>query len=229
MTDDEDTKETLRIEAFSDGVFAIAITLLVLELKVPPDLKPDESLLRALLQSWPSYAAFLVSFATILIMWVNHHRLFTLIHRSDNRLLLMNGLVLLVITIVPFPTALLARYFHTPQGHTAALLYTGHAFLIAVAYSLLWRYAAAGAGRLLGPGVDVKAVEAIGHHYRFGPLLYLGSFGVALWSEIWSLVVNAALAIFFALPPRYLKEQSMMQARRGRRRPSMKSTETTPD
>jgi uncharacterized membrane protein len=73
MTDDEDTKETLRIEAFSDGVFAIAITLLVLELKVPPDLKPHESLLRALLQSWPSYAAFLVSFATILIMWVNHH------------------------------------------------------------------------------------------------------------------------------------------------------------
>ena len=69
MTDAEDTKETLRIEAFSDGVFAIAITLLVLELKVPADLAPDESLLRALVHSWPSYAAFLVSFATILIMW----------------------------------------------------------------------------------------------------------------------------------------------------------------
>jgi hypothetical protein len=159
----------------------------------------------------------------------NHHRLFTLIRRSDNRLLLINGLVLLVITIVPFPTALLARYFHTPQGQTAALLYTGHAFLISVAYTMLWRYAAAGDGRLLGPGVDVKAVEAIGHQYRFGPLLYVGSFGVALVSEVLSLVVNAALAIFFALPPRYLKEQSTMHARRRGHRTVVKAAETTPD
>ena len=86
-----DEKETARIEAFSDGVYAIAITLLILELKVPHGLGPGQRLIDALLQQWPSYAAFLVSFGTILVMWVNHHRLFNLIRRSDNLLLMFNG------------------------------------------------------------------------------------------------------------------------------------------
>jgi uncharacterized membrane protein len=208
MSVDDDVKETLRIEAFSDGVFAIAITLLVLELKVPHGLGPNDSLLRALGDAWPSYAAFLVSFATILIMWVNHHRLFTLIHRSDNRLLLFNGVVLFMITTVPFPTTLLAAYFRTPQGHTAAMIYTGHAFLISLAYTTLWRYSTSGTGRLLGPDADRVAVHAIGRQYRFGPLLYLASLGVAAFSVAGSVVLDAALAVFFALPPRYLAEQS---------------------
>src|SRR5258707_7291898 len=102
-------KETARVEAFSDGVFAIAITLLVLDLKVPRDV-PADHLAAELLRSWPSYGAFLVSFATIGIMWLNHHRLFTLIHRVDHALLVLNGLLLLTVTVVPFPTSLLAAY-----------------------------------------------------------------------------------------------------------------------
>jgi uncharacterized membrane protein len=212
MSVEDDVKETLRIEAFSDGVFAIAITLLVLELKVPHTLGSDDSLLRALGDAWPSYAAFLVSFGTILIMWVNHHRLFTLIRRSDNRLLLFNGLVLFMITTVPFPTALLAAYFRTPHGQTAAMIYTGHAFFIAVAYTMLWRYSTAGRGRLLGPDADHSAVHAIGRQYRFGPLLYLVSFVVAAFSVAGSIALDAALAVFFALPPRYLAEQSAQRS-----------------
>src|SRR6266480_1695989 len=89
--DPADPKETARIEAFSDGVFAIAITLLVLELKVPREHEPGE-LAPALLALWPSYLAFLTSFATIGIMWINHHRLFNLIHRSNQGLLIANSL-----------------------------------------------------------------------------------------------------------------------------------------
>ena len=90
--------ETARIEAFSDGVFAIAITLLVLDLKVPRELGQDRTLEQALVAQWPAYLAFVSSFMTILIMWVNHHRMFTLIGRSDDRLLFYNGLLLMGVT-----------------------------------------------------------------------------------------------------------------------------------
>jgi uncharacterized membrane protein len=204
----EEEKETARVEAFSDGVFAIAITLLVLELKVPHELSRPPALLQALLHQWPSYLAFLVSFVTILIMWVNHHRLFTLIRKSDERLLIFNGLLLLVITIVPFPTALLAEYFQTENGRTVALLYSAHGFNIALAYTLLWRHATGRGGRLLGRQVNLQRVEAITRQYRFGPLLYLVSFGLAFVSVAASVALNAGLAVFFGRPPPQLRLES---------------------
>src|SRR5215469_2591255 len=100
--------ETGRVEAFSDGIFAIAATLLVLDLKVPQT--GGRTLASALRSQWPTYLAFVTSFATILIMWINHHRIFTLIGRSDDRLLFYNGLLLFGVTLVPFPTALVAEY-----------------------------------------------------------------------------------------------------------------------
>ena len=100
--------ETARVEAFSDGVFAIAITLLILDVHVPaPGLGP---LRTALARQWPTYIAFLISFAFIGIMWVNHHRLFNHIRRSDNTLMFLNLLLLLGVCVVPFPTALLAAH-----------------------------------------------------------------------------------------------------------------------
>src|SRR5436190_1251361 len=98
--------ETARVEAFSDGVFAIAITLLILEIRVPPSAARD-GLGPALAHLWPSFLAFLASFMTIGVMWLNHHRLFNLIHRSDDGLVAFNLLLLLGITWIPFPTALL--------------------------------------------------------------------------------------------------------------------------
>src|SRR5436305_1988769 len=102
-------KETTRVEAFSDGVFAIAMTLLILEIRVPsasagPPLD-NWALLRSLLSLWPSYLAFLLSFGTVLVMWINHHGLFKYAHRANNRLLFANGFLLLVVTFIPFPTA----------------------------------------------------------------------------------------------------------------------------
>src|SRR5579884_4245879 len=112
--------ETSRIEAFSDGVFAIAITLLVLEIKVPSG--PGD-LSRQLLQQWPAYLSFLISFTFIGIMWMNHHRLFTHIARSDDVLLILNLLLLLGVTIVPFPTAVLAASLGQSGQRAAVVLY----------------------------------------------------------------------------------------------------------
>jgi uncharacterized membrane protein len=107
------------LKAFSDGVFAIAITLLILEIKIPSAGSGDLS--RQLIRQWPSYFAFVVSFAFIGIMWINRHRLFTNIKRSNNALLFLNLLLLLGVTMVPFPTAVLAQHLGQSDQRTAAI------------------------------------------------------------------------------------------------------------
>src|SRR5260370_18557224 len=117
---------TARLEAFSDGVFAIAITLLVLDLKVPSDLSPITPLtLAALVSKWPNYLTLVISFATILIMWVYHHNLFKAAKKSEPLLLFSNGLLLLLVTMVPFPTALVGAYLTTPAASVACSTYAG--------------------------------------------------------------------------------------------------------
>jgi uncharacterized membrane protein len=191
--------ETNRIEAFSDGVFAIAITLLVLDLKVPREAHSEQQLGSLLLAQWPSYLAFLTSFATILIMWINHHRIFTLVGRSDDRLLIYNGLLLLGVTLVPFPTSLVAEYLRRDGGRLATLLFNGTYIFIAICFNLLWR-SAAGGHRLLRRDADRAAVQAIFDAYRFGPAWYVIAFLLTFVSVTGSLLLNLGLAIFFALP-----------------------------
>ncbi len=195
--------ETQRIEAFSDGVFAIAITLLVLELKVPP--AGNSQLATVLIRQWPSYLAFLVSFAFIGIMWINHHRLFTHIRRSDHVLLVLNLLLLLGVITVPFPTAVLAENLGQPGERTATLLYSGTYVVIAIAFNILWRYATSRNRRLLGPDVDATAVAQIGSQYAYGPVLYFVCFALAWVSVPASLMMNVVLAGLYALPPAYLR------------------------
>ena len=114
-------KETGRVEAFSDGVFAIAITLLVLDLKLP-HIDGATNLSGELLRQWPTFVAFLNSFVTILIIWMNHHNLFNNIQRTDNTFMLLNGGLLLCVTFLPFPTSLVADYFGHAGDMTAAAL-----------------------------------------------------------------------------------------------------------
>src|SRR5262249_35867877 len=198
MDERADEKETARLEAFSDGAFAIAITLLVLELKVPKEVGWDEALANALAKEWPSYVAFLSSFATIGIMWMNHHRLFTHIRRTDHWLLVFNALLLLGITAVPFPTGILAAYWGHPGERVAAIVYSGLFVVVAILFNLLWRYASGG-HRLLRKGVSATAVQAITRQYAFGPLLYLLCLGLAFVNVAASIAGTIALAIFFAL------------------------------
>src|SRR5256885_15306805 len=98
----EESEETTRLEAFSDGIFAIAMTLLVLEIRMPENIAPG-TLGSSLLHLWRSYLAFLTSFATIGVMWVNHHRVFNLIRRTDQAVLALNLLLLLGASFLPFP------------------------------------------------------------------------------------------------------------------------------
>jgi uncharacterized membrane protein len=141
-------------------------------------------------------------------MWVNHHRLFSMIRRSDNKLLMLNLLLLLAVTIVPFPTQLLTDYLLTADAVTAARIYCIHGFNLALAYNLLWRHAAGAQGRLLGEHVDSTLVAAISHQYRFGPALYLVCLGLTFWSAYASVVGCAILAIFFAIPPPDVRRKS---------------------
>jgi len=194
------TTETARVEAFSDGVFAIAITLLILEIKVPSPASGELS--RQLLRQWPSYFSFVISFAFIGIMWMNHHRLFTHIKQCDDLLLVLNLLLLFGVTFVPFPTSVLAAHLGQPGQRTATLLFNGTYFAIAVFFNLLWRHSSS-KPHLLAEDVDMAAVHKISTQYSFGPILYFVCLALGWVSVPLSLALSLALACFFALPPHY--------------------------
>jgi len=199
-------KETGRLEAFSDGVFAVAITLLVLNLKIlPDDVLARGDFWLSLLGQLPTLIAFVTSFATIGIMWINHHRLFNHIKRTDTGLMLFNLLLLLVIVFIPYPTALLAQqYALNPEMHGAAILYSGTNVILAICFNLLWRYAAFH-NRLIGKNVDPRSVASINRQYLGGPLLYLFALGLAFINVAASIILVLLLALFFAVPPRKLR------------------------
>jgi uncharacterized membrane protein len=117
--------ETTRIEAFCDGVFAIAITLLILEIKIPPlsSIHSEQDLRERLLENWPSWFGFLLSFTIILISWVNHHAAFKLISRSSPQFIYANGFMLLTVVVIPFSTGLVAEYLKTDYAQTAVSIY----------------------------------------------------------------------------------------------------------
>ncbi len=117
--------ENTRLETFCDGVIAIAITILILEIKIPPveSIHSVTDLWKAIGQLWPSYFAFLLSFITILISWVGHHAVFKLIDKSSAKFMFANGFFLLTIVVIPFPTALMAEYIGTEYAQPAIVLY----------------------------------------------------------------------------------------------------------
>ncbi len=197
--------ETTRVEAFSDGVFAIAMTLLILEIRTPENVAPG-GLTAALVQLWPSYLAFLTSFFTIGVMWMNHHRLFNLIGKSDQGLLIANLILLICVTFIPFPTAVLARFLGHADAHVAAVFYNAVFLCSALAFQLLWRHAS-GDGRLLEVDADPESVGAITRQYRFGPLLYIVLIAIAFSAPTMSLLLNLALAVFFALPSGWFRRR----------------------
>lgn len=197
-----EAKETGRLEALSDGIFAVAITLLVLEIKIPPvgPLEEKELLWSRVLAQWPSFLAYFISFMTILIMWINHHSVFKLIHRTDHTFLVINGLLMLTITFVNYPTAVLAEHLQAPVHDDqvfAAAFYSGTFVLISIFYQALWRYASY-KRRLLSRSADPALVATIHKQYRFGPLFYVVALGLAFVSVWASVAVNGGLAVYFA-------------------------------
>jgi uncharacterized membrane protein len=197
MTESFNTSETGRIEAFSDGVFAIAITLLVLSIKVPrsSDLGAG-GLGSSLLSLWPHYLAFVTSFLSILAMWVNHHRIFTFVQRSDHFFLYWNGLLLMLVTFLPFPTTLLAEYMLHSEAKIAGVVFAGTQIAIAIAFKGLWYYASKN-GRLLVKSISMKDVEQITNQHQYGPILYLFAFAASFVSTGMSVCLCLCLAVLF--------------------------------
>jgi uncharacterized membrane protein len=190
--------ETGRLETFSDGVFAIAITLLVL-LFEHPHLSEGQTLGHVLLHQWPSYASYIVSFVTIGIIWVNHHALFRHIARADRVFLFLNVLFLMAVAFIPYPTSLVAQFIRSADdARAAALLYGITLTTMAIFMNALWQYAAHDM-RLLAPEADPREVRGITRSYWPGAAIYGAATLIALWSPVASVIVYALIALFYVL------------------------------
>ena len=190
--------ETSRLEAFSDGVFAIAITLLILEVRLPGE--EAGSLAHRLAEAWPGYVSYVISFVTIGIMWANHHGIFRLISTASHGLVVANLFLLLCVAFLPFPTKVLGEHLaHAGADQRVAALFYSASFTVTAAfYNLLWQ-TAAWRNRLIAPGAEAAAAE-VTRRYRYGVPSYLAATLVAIWSVPVSLAIDAGLAMLYVLP-----------------------------
>jgi uncharacterized membrane protein len=195
--------ETARIEAFSDGIFSIAATLLVLELKRPAT---DLPFWIGLLHQWPGYVSFVLSFFFIGIMWINHHRLFVHIAKADDLMMAVNLLLLLGVVFVPYPTSLMASsltMLDSDYSRNVAIFYNAGYFVISLLFNLLWYVCRK--RNLLDNEFGHERVHSVSNQYKIGPFLYAACLVMTWWSVPISLAMNASLAIYFLLPPRHRK------------------------
>jgi uncharacterized membrane protein len=187
-----------RVETLSDGIFAIAITLLVLTISQPEDYS---RLGHELADRWPSLAAYAVSFAIIGIMWLNHHTVFGLLARVDTPAFYLNLLLLMTISFLPYPTGVLGQALQTSQGaRTAAVVYSVTMALNSYAWVALWLYASTGR-RLLGPEFPEGSRRTSTVLFSVGPAAYTLSVGIAFVNAFACLAFHALLAIYYALDP----------------------------
>jgi uncharacterized membrane protein len=192
------SRDTNRLLAFSDSVFAITITLLVLEIRPP---SPDRNLLPALVSLWPSYLAYVVTFLFIGQVWVNHHVMFDHIRAANRVVLLLNTLLLMVVAFLPFATSVLAEALRSGHGERTAIVFYGIAFdLTALTFNAVWQYAYR--RRLVSKALDAAGATAIGR--RFGLALAWLAAGAALGAllPVVGLAMIAAFNAFYWLPIR---------------------------
>jgi uncharacterized membrane protein len=193
---------TTRVEAFSDGVMAIAITLLVLDLKVPSTAEATEagSLLAALVQHWAAYVAYLAGFLTIGIIWLNHRAFVDKVRRFDGTMQWLNLLLLLGVVTVPFPTALLAA--HVGEGGepaaTAAAVYALLGVVLPLPWLFIWRHLGAHP-ELFEPGFDGAYARAEFRRGVIGPIIFALAIPVALLAPIVALFFFVGIAVLYAV------------------------------
>ena len=183
---------TSRIEAYSDGVFAIACTLLILEVR-PPHAGGEGSLWTGLVALWPSYLAFAFSFFVILVTWIVHYDLMQLIRAPSHQVLLANGCALIYVTFIPFPTAVLAEHLGGPETSTAVALYCGTFVLGSGAFNLL--LAAIARGQLRRPEIDAQAIGRIRRGFRITFVVYVAATVIALVAPYVALAINVAVRV----------------------------------
>ena len=187
-----------RITAFSDGVFSIAITLLVLDIRLPDGLQ-GRSLPDALGGLWTNYLSFLISFIIVGLIWANHRTMFSYITRANHALVVANILLLLNIAFLPFPAAQLARFLDQPrEQQVAVLLYSGTLAVGGVFYNWVWRVAVRGG--LLDPAASPSVLRTLGRRYTLGPLLYSLAFALTFLNSWLGLGLCTALLVLYLVP-----------------------------
>ena len=185
-----------RVEAFSDGVFAVAITLLVLQFAVP-DVQSGK-LLAALLAQWPLLITYVASFLTVGVIWVNHHTIFSGIKQADRTLQFINLILLLFVVLVPYPTQLLARYLQSgPNGSVAAAFYGVVMSGMGISFQALFAWAIMHP-KLLKPSVDAARIRSTLPRYSIGLFVYVGSIGLAFVNAWLVVPLYAFSAIYYA-------------------------------
>jgi uncharacterized membrane protein len=205
-----------RVEAFSDGVFSIIITLLVLDLHVPQkDALNGQSLAAALLQQWPLYLAYVLSFLQVGVVWANHHTMFHYIHRSNHVLLIYNLLLLLCTALLPFTTAIFARYGLAGRSdiQLAAFIYSAALGGAGIFFNLVWQHALHAS--LINTNADPHRLHALAWHWMFFPIFYGVAFLLTFISPYLSVGTYIILLFYYALPgPSVIRWMTGQRARR---------------
>jgi uncharacterized membrane protein len=185
--------KTSRLEAFSDGVFAVAITLLILEINVPE----GQNLWHQLKEEWPSFASFFISFWVIGIIWVNHHGLLDHLKRTDRGVLYLNLLVLMTVVFIPFSTALMAEHLKSGADEKVAAIVYASAFLaMGIAFNLFWTYIVKHR-RKLGVEIPDEEVRRMSVGFMIGSPLYALAVIMAFISPAVVLVIVGAVAAYY--------------------------------
>lgn len=197
---ENNSKETSRIEAFSDGVFAIAITLLVLDIHLPLA-KDNESLFQLLLNDRITFLSFLIGFFTILVCWINHHYMFELISKNNGMLILLNGFKLLIVSFTPFATALISKYIGTANQQTAISIYALNFFLMGLAMTCLWCYAYR---KGLTTGTSKENLKAVTKLYLLAPVLSGTIFIISFISILISFILFVIMFLIFVFPKHFV-------------------------
>ncbi len=202
MRQTNDDRGTGRTEAFSDGVIAVAITLLILDIHVP---NVQKDLLQALLDQWPAYLGYVTSFLVITIFWANHHNMFRHIQQVDYALLLINAFFLMCIAFIPFVTSLLTKYIMSPTNqHTAAIVYGATLLLNGILFNSIWWYAV-WKRRLVRRDLDAQAVQRITRGYLFGLPFYALAIVLSLLNVELSLAFYILIDLMYGLPINLLR------------------------
>jgi len=207
------TEGTSRIDAFSDGVFAIAITLLILEVRLQHAGVEGSSLWTGLVALWPYYFAFALSFFVILVTWIAHHDLMRLVRATSRPVQLANGCALLYVTFIPFPTAVLAANLGGTEIGTAVAFYCGTFVFGSGAFNLL--VAMMARGQLFRPEVDAQTIGRIRRGYRITFMIYVAATLIALVAPWWALALNVAvrlhlLRIRYQLAPSVPRQEAQL-------------------
>jgi uncharacterized membrane protein len=190
---------TNRLEAFSDGVIAVAVTLLVLNIDVPPP--GSGSLGHELLKQWPTYAAYITSFITIGIIWINHHAMISRLGQADHAILMLNLLLLLSIGVLPFGTDLIATYLREGHGqHLAAAIYAGLFLAMSIAFATLNRHILFAKAHMLVEPIEAERRRQILSRGVRGLIPYAIAVAVAPLSPYLTVLICAGVGVFYALP-----------------------------